>query len=135
MDALSSVAYGPEAIVLVLIAAGTGALTATLSVTLVIAALLAVLVVSYGQVIAAHPDGGGAYAVAKKDLGPRTSYLAAASLVVDYMLTVTVSLAAGAASLVSAFPSLGSYLLEICLAGLALLALVNLRGWPKAPGC
>ncbi|MFF1359793.1 APC family permease [Streptomyces sp. NPDC058297] len=128
LDALSSVAYGPEAIVLVLIAAGTGALTATLPVTLVIAALLAVLVVSYGQVIAVHPDGGGAYAVAKKDLGPRTSYLAAASLVVDYVLTVTVSLAAGAASLASAFPSLGSYLLEMCLAGLALLTLVNLRG-------
>ncbi|WP_392971769.1 APC family permease [Streptomyces sp. LN245] len=128
LDALSSVAYGPEAIVLVLIAAGTGALTATLPVTLVIAALLAVLVVSYGQVIAVHPDGGGAYAVAKKDLGPRTSYLAAASLVVDYVLTVTVSLAAGAASLASAFPSLGSYLLELCLAGLALLTVVNLRG-------
>ncbi|WP_328624902.1 APC family permease [Streptomyces sp. NBC_00353] len=128
LDALSSVAYGPEAIVLVLIAAGTGALTATLPVTLVIAALLAVLVVSYGQVIAVHPDGGGAYAVAKKDLGPRTSYLAAASLVVDYVLTVTVSLAAGAASLVSAFPSLGSHLLEICLVGLALLTAVNLRG-------
>ncbi|MEV2210425.1 APC family permease [Streptomyces sp. NPDC050997] len=96
--------------------------------TLVIAGLLAVLVVSYGQVIAVHPDGGGAYAVAKKDLGPRTSYLAAASLVVDYVLTVTVSLAAGAASLASAFPTLGSYLLEICLAGLALLTVVNLRG-------
>jgi amino acid transporter len=128
LDALSSVAYGPEAIVLVLIAAGTGALTATLPVTLVIAALLAVLVVSYGQVISVHPDGGGAYAVAKKDLGPRTSYLAAASLVVDYVLTVTVSLAAGAASLASAFPSLGSHLLEICLVGLALLTAVNLRG-------
>ncbi|MFE2093258.1 APC family permease [Streptomyces sp. NPDC002596] len=128
LDALSSVAYGPEAIVLVLIAAGTGALTATLPVTLVIAALLAVLVVSYGQVIAVHPDGGGAYAVAKKDLGPRTSLLAAASLVVDYVLTVTVSLAAGAASLASAFPFLGSHLLEICLVGLALLTAVNLRG-------
>ncbi|MGW7041380.1 APC family permease [Streptomyces avermitilis] len=128
LDALSSVAYGPEAIVLVLITAGTAALTATLPVTLVIAALLAVLVVSYGQVIAVHPDGGGAYAVAKKDLGPRTSYLAAASLVVDYVLTVTVSLAAGAASLASAFPSLGSYLLEMCLVGLALLTAVNLRG-------
>jgi amino acid transporter len=128
LDALSSVAYGPEAIVLVLIAAGTGALTATLPVTLVIAALLAVLVVSYGQVIAVHPDGGGAYAVAKKDLGPTVSLLAAASLVVDYVLTVTVSLAAGAASLASAFPSLGSHLLGICLAGLALITAVNLRG-------
>ncbi|MEU2864377.1 APC family permease [Streptomyces mirabilis] len=128
LDALSSVAYGPEAIVLVLIAAGTGALSATLPVTLVIAGLLAVLVVSYGQVIAVHPDGGGAYAVGKKDLGPTVSLLAAASLVVDYVLTVTVSLAAGAASLASAFPVLGSHLLAICLAGLALLTAVNLRG-------
>ncbi|MFF4970317.1 APC family permease [Streptomyces sp. NPDC001083] len=128
LDALSSVAYGPEAIVLVLIAAGTGALNATLPVTLVIAALLAVLVVSYGQVIAVHPDGGGSYAVAKKDLGTSVSLLAAASLVVDYVLTVTVSLAAGAASLASAFPSLGPHLLTICLIGLALLTAVNLRG-------
>ncbi|MGW0799160.1 APC family permease [Streptomyces sp. NPDC002692] len=128
LDALSSVAYGPEAIVLVLIAAGTGALNATLPVTLVIAALLAVLVVSYGQVIAVHPDGGGSYAVAKKDLGASVSLLAAASLVVDYVLTVTVSLAAGAASLASAFPSLGPHLLTICLIGLGLLTAVNLRG-------
>ncbi|MGW3984925.1 APC family permease [Streptomyces mirabilis] len=128
LDALSSVAYGPEAIVLVLIAAGTGALSATLPVTLVIAGLLAVLVVSYGQVVAVHPDGGGAYAVGKKDLGPTVSLLAAASLVVDYVLTVTVSLAAGAASLASAFPVLGSHLLAICLVGLALLTAVNLRG-------
>ncbi|MFD8213847.1 APC family permease [Streptomyces sp. NPDC059697] len=128
LDALSSVAYGPEAIVLVLIAAGTGALSATLPVTLVIAGLLAVLVVSYGQVIAVHPDGGGAYAVGKKDLGPTVSLLAAASLVVDYVLTVTVSLAAGATSLASAFPVLGPHLLAICLIGLALLTAVNLRG-------
>ncbi|MEU7340729.1 APC family permease [Streptomyces sp. NPDC007074] len=128
LDALSSVAYGPEAIVLVLVAAGTGALNATLPVTLVIAALLAVLVVSYGQVIAVHPDGGGSYAVAKKDLGASVSLLAAASLVVDYVLTVTVSLAAGAASLASAFPSLGPHLLTICLIGLGLLTAVNLRG-------
>ncbi|MFC9238606.1 hypothetical protein ACFTZK_19480 [Streptomyces decoyicus] len=128
LDALSSVAYGPEAIVLVLIAAGTGALTATLPVTLVIAGLLAVLVVSYGQVIAVHPDGGGAYAVAKKDLGTGVSLLAAAGLVVDYVLTVTVSLAAGAASLASSFPWVGSHLLATCLTGLALLTVVNLWG-------
>jgi amino acid transporter len=128
LDALSSVAYGPEAIVLVLIAAGTGALKATLPVTLVITALLAVLVVSYGQVIAVHPDGGGAYAVAKQDIGRRTSLLAAASLVVDYVLTVTVSLAAGAASLASSFPALAPHLLEMCLAGLAVLTAVNMRG-------
>ncbi|MEU8590805.1 amino acid permease [Streptomyces sp. NPDC048664] len=128
LDALSSVAYGPEAIVLVLVAAGTGALNATLPITLAIAFLLAVLVVSYTQVIAVHPDGGGAYAVSKHDLGPAFSQLAAASLVVDYVLTVAVSLAAGADSLVSAFPSLGKDKLVVCLVGLALLTAVNLKG-------
>jgi len=106
------VAYGPEAIVLVLAAAGTSALRLTLPVSLAIAGLLVVLVVSYCQVIAVHPDGGGAYAVGKKNLGAPVSLLAAASLVVDYVLTVAVSLAAGAASLASAFPSLQHYLLE-----------------------
>jgi amino acid transporter len=128
LDALSSVAYGPEAIVLVLAAAGTAALRLTLPVTVAIAGLLAVLVVSYCQVIAVHPDGGGAYAVGKKDLGATVSLLAAASLVVDYVLTVAVSLAAGAASLASAFPSLAPHLLAICLTGLVLITAVNLWG-------
>ncbi|MCQ4082441.1 APC family permease [Streptomyces sp. RB6PN25] len=128
LDALSSVAYGPEAIVVTLVAAGSGAITAALPITLVIAGLLGVLVISYCQVIAVHPDGGGAYAVAKKDLGTRVSLLAAASLVVDYTLTVAVSLAAGAASLASAFPPLAHHLLLICMIGLALLTAVNLRG-------
>jgi len=128
LDALSSVAYGPEAIVLILVAAGTGAIRFTLPVTVAISVLLVVLVVSYGQVIAAHPDGGGAYAVAKSDLGGTVSMLAAASLVVDYVLTVAVSLAAGAGSLISTFPSLRGHQLMLCLGGLALLTLVNLRG-------
>ncbi|MFG2584146.1 APC family permease [Streptomyces malaysiensis] len=128
LDALSSVAYGPESIVVVLVAAGTGAVTAMLPITLVIAGLLAVLVVSYRQVIAVHPDGGGAYAVAKKDLGRPVSLLAAASLIVDYVLTVAVSLAAGAASLASAFPALSGHLLAVCLIALALITAVNLRG-------
>ena len=128
LDALSSVAYGPQAIVLVLVAAGTAALRLTLPVTLAIAGLLVVLVVSYCQVIAVHPDGGGAYAVGKKDLGATVSLLAAASLVVDYVLTVAVSLAAGAASLASAFPSLGHHLLAMCLLGLILITAVNLWG-------
>ncbi|MFB7507191.1 APC family permease [Streptomyces broussonetiae] len=128
LDALSSVAYGPESIVLALVAAGTGALTATFPVTLAIVFLLAVLVVSYGQVIAVHPDGGGAYAVAKKDLGPTAGLLAAASLVVDYVLTVAVSLTAGADALASAFPALARDKLLVCLIGLALLTAVNLRG-------
>ncbi|MFF5586327.1 amino acid permease [Streptomyces hygroscopicus] len=128
LDALSSVAYGPEAIVVVLVAAGTGALTATLPITVVITVLLTVLVISYCQVIAVHPDGGGAYAVAKKSLGQRVSLLAAASLTIDYVLTVAVSLAAGAASLASAFPPLSSHLLAVCLVLLALLTAVNLWG-------
>ncbi len=128
LDALSSVAYGPEAIVVVLAAAGVGAIGAMLPITLVIVGLLAVLVVSYGQVIAVHPDGGGAYAVAKTDLGRTVSLLAAASLVVDYVLTVAVSLAAGAASLGSAFPSLEHHLLAAGLIGLVVLTAVNLRG-------
>jgi amino acid transporter len=128
LDALSSVAYGPEAIVLVLVGAGTSALRLTLPITVAIAGLLAVLVVSYRQVIAVHPGGGGAYAVGKKDLGATVSLLAAASLVVDYVLTVAVSLAAGAASLASAFPSLAHHLLALCLIGLMLITAVNLWG-------
>ncbi|WP_435271433.1 APC family permease [Streptomyces sp. 1222.5] len=128
LDALSSVAYGPEAIVLVLVAAGTGALAATLPIMLAITFLLAALVVSYRQVVAVHPDGGGAYAVAKKDLGPTAALLAAASLVVDYVLTVCVSLTAGADALASAFPALAREKLLVCLVGLAILTAVNLRG-------
>ncbi|WUI68066.1 APC family permease [Nocardia sp. NBC_00403] len=128
LDALSSVAYGPEAIVLVLIAAGAAAVSWTLPVSLAIAALLLVLVVSYRQVIAVHPDGGGSYAVAKKDLGRSASLLAAAGLVIDYVLTVAVSLAAGAASLASAFPVLADHLLLITLIGLAVLTVINLVG-------
>ena len=121
LDALSSVAYGPEAMVVVLITAGIGALRYTLPLTLVITAMLALLVVSYTQVIAAHPEGGGAYAVAKANLGRWPALLAAASLVVDYVLTVAVSLAAGAATLGSVFPSLSHHLLLVSLIGLALL--------------
>ncbi|MFI7450128.1 APC family permease [Nonomuraea sp. NPDC049714] len=128
LDALSSVAYGPEAIALVLVAAGSAAVGHTLPITLAIAALLILLVISYCQVIAAYPDGGGSYAVAKQSLGPKVSLLAAAALVVDYVLTVAVSLAAGAASLASAFPALGPHLLGACLVGLAVLTALNLYG-------
>lgn len=128
LDALSSVAYGPEAIVLVLIAAGEAAVRWTVPISCAIAALLLVLVLSYCQVIAVHPDGGGAYAVAKRHLGRWASLLAAASLVVDYVLTVAVSLAAGAASLASAFPALTDHLLLITLIGLAVLTVINLIG-------
>jgi amino acid transporter len=128
LDALSSVAYGPEAMILVLIAAGTGALRLTVPLTLVITGMLVLLVVSYSQVIAAHPDGGGAYAVAKKDLNRVVSLVAAASLIIDYVLTVAVSLAAGAASLGSVFPELSHHLLPVSLIGLVLLTAVNMFG-------
>jgi amino acid transporter len=128
LDALSSVAYGPEAMVLVLIGAGTGALRFTVPLTLVITAMLVLLVVSYTQVIAAHPEGGGAYAVAKRNLGRWPSLLAAAAVVIDYVLTVAVSLAAGAASLGSVFPALSHHLVLVSLTGLAILTVVNMFG-------
>ncbi|HSC02933.1 MAG TPA: APC family permease [Solirubrobacteraceae bacterium] len=128
LDALSSVAYGPEAIMLALVAAGTSALSAVLPISVVITAMLAILVVSYTQVIAAHPEGGGAYAVAKANLGHWPSLLAAASVVVDYVLTVAVSLAAGAASLASAIHPLAHHLLLVSLAGLLILTVVNMFG-------
>jgi amino acid transporter len=128
LDALSSVAYGPEAMITVLILAGAGGLSYAIPLTLVITAMLVLLVISYTQVISAYPDGGGAYAVAKGDLGRFWALLAAASLVVDYVLTVAVSLAAGAASLGSVFPTFAHHLLLVCLAGLVLLTIVNLFG-------
>ncbi|MFI6466535.1 APC family permease [Streptomyces sp. NPDC050538] len=128
LDAMASVAYGPEAIVLVLAAAGAHGLGFTLPVTLAIAGLLAVLVASYRQVIAAFPDGGGSYAVAKTHLGARTSLVAAASLVLDYVLNVAVAVTAGVAALTSAFPGLYGDRLWLCLAVLVLVTAVNLRG-------
>ncbi|GAA5012993.1 APC family permease [Streptomyces hyderabadensis] len=128
LDAMASVAYGPEAIVLVLAAAGAHGLGFTLPVTLAIAALLAVLVASYRQVIAAFPDGGGSYAVAKAHLGPRTSLVAAGSLVLDYVLNVAVAVTAGVAALTSAVPALYGDRLWLCLAVLVLITAVNLRG-------
>ncbi|WP_412543551.1 APC family permease [Longispora sp. K20-0274] len=128
LDAMASVAYGPEAVVLVLAAAGGAGLGFTLPVTAAIAALLGVLVFSYRQVIAAFPDGGGAYAVAKARLGRHSSLVAAAALVVDYVLNVAVSVAAGVAALTSAFPELLPYTVELCLVVLVLITAVNLRG-------
>ncbi|WP_405942724.1 APC family permease [Streptomyces sp. NBC_00207] len=128
LDAMASVAYGPESIVLVLAAAGAHGMGFTLPVTLAIAALLAVLVASYRQVIAAFPDGGGSYAVAKRHLGRRTSLVAAASLILDYVLNVAVSVTAGVAALTSAFPELYGERVWICLGVLVLVTAVNLRG-------
>ncbi|GAA4529998.1 APC family permease [Amycolatopsis samaneae] len=128
LDAMASVAYGPEAIVLVLAVAGGTGLGFTLPVTLAIAVLLAVLTLSYRQVIAAFPNGGGAYGVSRTYLGRRASLVAAASLIVDYVLNVAVSVAAGVAALTSAFPQLLPYTVWLCLAVLALVTGINLRG-------
>jgi amino acid transporter len=128
LDALTSVAYGPEAIILVLAVAGAGALHLILPITIAIVALLAILVFSYRQVIDAYPMGGGAYAVSRANFGAHTSLVAAASLVVDYTLTVAVSIAAGVAGLQSAFPSLDGATVPLCLGILVFIALLNLRG-------
>jgi amino acid transporter len=128
LDALTSVAYGPEAIIVVLAIAGAGALHLILPITIAIILLLAILVISYRQVIDAYPGGGGAYAVSRANLGASASLVAGASLIVDYTLTVAVSIAAGVASLTSAFPSLSPYTVAICLGILAVITLLNLRG-------
>ncbi len=128
LDAISSVAYGPEAMLLVLASAGAGALAEIEPITVAIVVLLVILVFSYRQVIQAYPDGGGCYAVSKAELGRRASLLAAAALTVDYVLTVAVSIAAGVAALASAFPRLGPDSLPIGLGILAVLTVLNLRG-------
>jgi amino acid transporter len=128
LDALSSVAYGPQAIVIVLAAAGAAGLGYTLPVTLAIVVLLAVLVISYRQVIAAFPSGGGAYAVASRHLGRQASLIAAASLIVDYVLNAAVGVSAGVAALWSAFPALYGARVWLCLLVLGLITAVNLWG-------
>ena len=129
LDALTSVAYGPEAIIVVLAVAGAGALHLVLPITIAIVALLAILVFSYRQVIDAYPGGGGAYAVSRANLGTGPACVAAAALVVDYTLTVAVSIAAGVASLTSAFPALTPATVPICLGILAVIT----RAQPARP--
>jgi len=128
LDALTSVAYGPEAIIVVLALAGATALHLVLPITIAIVLLLAILVFSYRQVIDAYPNGGGAYAVSRANLGHGASLVAAAALVVDYTLTVAVSIAAGVAALTSAFPVLTPDTVVICLVILAFVTVLNLRG-------
>jgi len=127
-DPLSSVAYATEEILLVLILAGSAALSYSLPVALGIAALLAVVVVSYRQTVAAYPQGGGAYLVAKDNLGIYPALAAAAALLVDYVLTVSVSVVAGIAALTSALPQLYSYRVVLSVLAVAGIALGNLRG-------
>jgi hypothetical protein len=128
LDALSSVAYGPEAILVVLVAAGTVGLKYSLPITGAIVVLLAVLIVSYRQVIGAFPNGGGAYAVSKRHLGTDPALVAAASLIVDYVLNAAVGVSAGVEALTAAFPGLYGVRVWLCLGVLAALTGVNLWG-------
>lgn len=127
-DPLSSVAYATEEILLVLILAGTAALSYSLPIGVGIAALILIVVSSYRQTIQAYPHGGGAYIVTKDNLGTFPSLVAAAALLIDYVLTVAVSVAAGIAALTSALPALIPYRVLLCVLTVALVAVANLRG-------
>jgi amino acid transporter len=127
-DALSSVAYATEEILRVLVLAGAAALSISSPIAFVIAAILAIVVFSYRQTIRAYPGGGGAYIVAKENLGEGAALVAAAALLIDYILTVAVSIAAGVAALTSAFPHWRHLRVELTLGFVVLLMLGNLRG-------
>jgi amino acid transporter len=128
LDGLSSAAYGPEAALTILIPLGAAGLAYSLPITCVIVAILTILYFSYRQTIHAYPTGGGSYTVAKENLGERYGLLAAAALMLDYILNVAVGIAAGVGALVSAVPSLNHHILGLCLAILVIITLVNLRG-------
>src|SRR5215204_6473017 len=127
-DPLSSVAYATEEILRVLILVGIGTLTLATPIALVIATILAVVVFSYRQTIHAYPGGGGAYIVAKDNLGVTPALIAAGALLIDYVLTVAVSIAAGVAALTSAFPDWHLNRVEMALGFVVVLMLGNLRG-------
>lgn len=127
-DALSSTAYATEEILIVLAAAGTAALTFSLPIAIAIIILLAIVTISYEQTIHAYPSGGGAYIVARDNLGEGPAQAAGAALLTDYILTVAVSVSAGVAQITSAFPSLFPFRVEIALAFIAFITLINLRG-------
>jgi amino acid transporter len=128
LDGLSSSAYGPEAALAVLIPLGSLALVYIGPIIFAILVLLTILYFSYRQTIAAYPTGGGSYTVAKENLGTGAGLLAAAALILDYILNVAVGISAGVGALISAVPSLHNHILAICLVILVLITLVNLRG-------
>ncbi|MGB3694917.1 MAG: APC family permease [Spirulinaceae cyanobacterium] len=127
-DALSSVAYATEEILLVLVLAGSAAISLALPIAIAIVLLLGIIALSYRQTIRAYPKGGGAYIVARENLGIYPGLIAAASLMIDYILTVTVSVSAGIAALISAIPALQPLAVELCLGLIFLLMVANLRG-------
>src|SRR5262245_49708971 len=128
LDALGSAAYGPEAALTLLIPLGAAGLAYIGPISALIIALLLVVYFSYRQTITAYPHGGGSYTVAKDNLGTTAGLLAAAALMLDYVLVVAVGISAGVGALISAAPALQPYTLPLCLGLLALITLVNLRG-------
>ena len=132
LDALSSAAYGPEAALTLLIPLGAAGIAYMIPISASIIVLLAIVYFSYRQTIQAYPGGGGSYTVARQNLGVSAGLLAAAALMIDYVLTVAVGISAGVGALVSAIPSLQSHTLTICLGILVLITLINLRGMRDA---
>lgn len=127
-DALSSTAYATEEILLVLVAAGAAALSLTLPISLAIAMLLAIVAYSYRQTILKYPQGGGTYIVTKDNFGFTPALIAGSALMIDYVLTVSVSISAGIAAVTSALPAFTPFQVELALLAVALLTLANLRG-------
>ncbi len=128
LDALSSAAYGPEAALALLIWLGAMGVDYIVPITISIIVLLLIVYFSYRQTIEAYPKGGGSYTVAGQNLGPFAGLLAAAALMIDYVLTAAVGISAGVGAFVSAAPALEPHTLSLCLAILILIAVVNLRG-------
>lgn len=128
LDALGSAAYGPEALLSVLLPLGAEGLHYLGVISIAIIVLLALLAVSYWQTIGAYPGGGGAYTVVRDNIGQRAALLAASALLLDYVLNVAVAISAGIGALISALPDLLPFTLPLCLAVLSLLTLTNLRG-------
>src|SRR5579864_8646733 len=126
LDALSSAAYGPEAALTLLIPLGAAGVAYILPISASIIVLLAILYFSYRQTIAAYPGGGGSYTVARANLGASLGLLAAAALMIDYVLTAAVGISAGVGALVSAAPRLERHTLLLCLIILVIVTFVNL---------
>ena len=127
-NAISSVAYATEEILLVLILAGTAAVAWSIPISLAILFLVVVLTISYRQIIYEYPEGGGAYIVARNNIGELPALIAAGALMIDYVLTVAVSVAAGIAALTSAVPSLFEHREALGLVAIILMIVINLRG-------
>src|SRR5437764_8840300 len=127
-DAISSVAYATEQTLLVLAVLGGAALSYVVPISAVIVGLLVLVALSYRQTIFAYPNGGGSYTVAKDNLGVMPGLVAAAALLTDYILTVAVSISGGIAAITSAYPTLISHTVAMCVASIVILTLVNLRG-------